>query len=172
MIIKALVLAVAGLSIAAQFTLPALASTKLLDLQRQMVLRKAEKLSGQDAAANRIVGRAATVRIVGTITKKSKFNTPMRCTIQLLHPTPDTIYGEVGSGPLVFQGAIGTCDVSIPFRWAYAFDGAPIFIGITVGDEDCNCTGNDVGRASLLELPPIEIPDQNSLKFMRFNLDM
>jgi hypothetical protein len=169
---KALAAAISALALV-QVATPALAQpSDLADRRIEQILRE---LVTKDASTPALtpVTRSASVKVTGTIRRFSQVKLPLTCTIFL---SDRDSHNERKSGPVAFNGSVGTCTVVIPFRWANTDADGMIEVDVEVsnsppgGSEAVATTGSDILRSSDFELPPVPLPKENATTQLTFDI--
>ena len=181
-IMKTLLAAFAAALLVAQFIGVAEAGGRdQNEVRLERLLQKLEALTEPEAtgaaavdpAANTVTRRAA-LRIYGTITRRSAFTLPLRCSVGLLHIGGNTgpFFLEDMSKLVTFNGNTGICDITIPFRWQRADDEWPVEIDVGLYTDQCVCAENEIERSTGFELPDVPLPAEGTTPVVFFARDM
>ena len=152
--------------------IPALAqASDLADLQMERLLRQ---ILTKDAptADPVLINRAATIRVLGTVRRTSAVRLPLICDAFI---SDQRSHNEEKTGPVVFNGNVGTCRIDIPFLWQNTVKDGEVFVSVSVTNElqetvtESSATASNILRSNFLSLADIPLPVQGSLVQVTFD---
>lgn len=163
-----------ALALAAQFGV-AMAGPDAVGDRTETMLRDLLR-KDQPVAKRAAVERTAKIKLIGRINKVGSFSRPVRCYFDIYYYDGFDSFSEQKDQEAEFDGDLGRCEITIPFRWDVADDSQLIeayayISNSSAGRQVTKAPGTPVYRSSSLNLPRLPLPAEGATEVVRFNID-